>query len=161
MVNLRVDIPDAEDGLARAFFLGDDYPFDNILLVGLGQDGLCREMKLEELLCKDGGSQTLSRRKVTKFLHYAGGLCCLKLSTIRCSIKETSVRGSSRKCLGGVCECTGARSPCEYEEVHLGWRNHSQRRLSNKGFPTKRLLGDGAQNIAAKLDVPKRLYDMV
>ena len=34
--------------------------------------------------------------------------------------------------------------------------------IHNGDFPTKKLCGrDGAQYIAAKLDVPKRLYDMV
>ena len=63
MVHLRVDILDAEGGPVRASFQVGDYPFDSILLVGLGQDRLCREMKLEELLRKVGGSRLSAEDK--------------------------------------------------------------------------------------------------
>ena len=102
MVHLRVGILlGAEDAQVRAFFQVGDYPFGNIRLVGLGQDGLCREEEVRMALIKCWKSQTLRRSKVTKLPHYAGGLCLLKLSAIRCSIKETSVRGS-QKSLGGM-----------------------------------------------------------
>ena len=95
MVHLRVGILlGAEDAQVRAFFQVGDYPFGNIRLVGLGQDGLCCEEGVRRALIKSWKSQTLRRSKVTRLLYYAGGLCCLKLSTIRCSIKETSVCGS-------------------------------------------------------------------
>ena len=152
MVHLRVDILDAEDGRVRAFFQVGDYPFDNIRLAGLGRNGLCRGSEVRMGSFKSWKSQTLRRSKVTELLYYAGGLCCLKLSTIRCPIKETSVRGLLEACVNGTRKefLYEEKQPCLGEDIH------------NVDFSKQKICWrDRAQNIAAKLDVPKRLYDMV
>ena len=63
MVHLRVDSLDAEDGPVRAFFQVADYPFDNIRLVGLGQDGLCREREVRRAFSKVGSRRLSEETK--------------------------------------------------------------------------------------------------
>jgi hypothetical protein len=120
MVHLRVDILDAEDGRVRAFFQVGDYPFDNIRLVGLGQNGLCRGNEVRMASFKRWKSQTPRRSKVTELLYDAGGLCCLKLSTIRCPTKETSVRGLLGACVNGTRKefLYEEKQPCLGEDIH-------------------------------------------
>jgi hypothetical protein len=62
MVHLRVDILDAEDGPAKGFFQVCDYPFGNIRLAGLGQDGLCSEREVRRALIKSWKSQTQKKQ---------------------------------------------------------------------------------------------------